>query len=114
MKLIVTENDNGASLELPGEWSAENVDYDDNGNSVTTYEINPNDAPSVKQALEEADGVVSYKFYKSETSIAAAKLRAIPSEKRSQTSRENGRLGGRPAKTQPTPRGADGEESGEK
>ncbi len=47
-------------------------------------------------------------------SAAGAKLRAIPSEKRSEQSRLNGQRGGRPAKTQPTPRGADGEESGAK
>jgi hypothetical protein len=47
-------------------------------------------------------------------SAAGAKLRAIPSERRSQASRDNGALGGRPAKTQPTQRRADGEESGTK
>jgi len=43
-------------------------------------------------------------------SAAAAKLRAIKSEKRSEQSRINGRLSsGRPAKTQPTQHEADGE-----
>jgi hypothetical protein len=108
MKLIVTESDNGDSLSLPGEWSVDDVDYDENGNSITTYEINSDDVQSMKQALESADGVASYKFYKSETSIAAAKMRAIPSKKRSEQSRINGRRSpGRPAKTQPTPREPD-------
>ena len=48
----------------------------------------------------------SFEMDRANQSAAAAKLRAIPSEKRSQTSRDNGRLGGRP-KTQPTQRGAD-------
>lgn len=47
-------------------------------------------------------------------SAAGAKLRAIKSDKRSEQSRINGQRGGRPAKTQPTQRGADGEESGAK
>lgn len=96
MKLIVTESDNGDSLSLPGEWSAENVDYDENGNSITTYEINPDDVQIMKQALEKTDGVISYKFYKSETSVAAAKLGSIKSANKSKSSAANGRLGGRP------------------
>lgn len=96
MKLIVIESDNGDSLYLPGGWSAENVDYDENGNSITTYEVNPDDMQIMKQALDEADGVVSYKFYKSETSVAAAKLGSIKSVKKSKSSAANGRLGGRP------------------
>lgn len=47
-------------------------------------------------------------------SAAGAKLRAIKSNKRSEQSRLNGQRGGRPAKTQPTQRRADGEESGAK
>jgi len=92
MKLIVTESDNGDSLTLPGEWSAENVDYDGEGNSVTTYEVNENDKPIMEQALEEADGVVSYRFY-SDASYAAHLLRSIPSEARSEQSRINGGKG---------------------
>lgn len=40
-------------------------------------------------------------------SAAGAKLRAIPSKKRSEQSRLNGQRGGRPTKTQPTPREPD-------
>lgn len=43
---------------------------------------------------------VSAEMDRANQSAAAAKMRAIPSEKRSQTSRDNGRLGGRPKKAE--------------
>jgi hypothetical protein len=57
---------------------------------------------------------VSAEMDKANQSAAGAKLRAIKSKKRSEQSRLNGQRGGRPTKTQPTQRGADGEESGAK
>lgn len=60
-------------------------------------ELNPNDSDDIKLALE--NGIIN----------AAQAMRMKPSEKRSQTSRDNGRLGGRPRKTQPTQHEADGE-----
>jgi len=98
MKLKIVENDNGASLELPGRWSVESVDYDRSGNSITVYDqISPDDKLDMTRALENAGGVVSYRFY-SDIQVAAAALRAIPSEKRTAASRENGKRGGRPRK----------------
>lgn len=64
--------------------------------------LDPRDPDDIKLALE--NGIIN----------AAQAMRMKPSEKRSEQSRLNGQRGGRPAKTQPTPRGADGEESGAK
>ena len=72
---------------------------------VIVMEFDPNNLPSgwdefVRDVMDRAN-----------QSAAGAKLRAIKSEKRSEQSRINGRLGGRPAKTQPTPRALDGGQS---
>ena len=65
-------------------------------------ELNPADPDDIKLALES--GIIN----------AAQAMRIKPSEKRSEQSRLNGRLGGRPAKTQPPQVAADGDNVAQK
>jgi len=67
IRLFVSEDDGGASIELPGEWSCEKVVYPDNPHelsvSVTTYRFANLDwdlQTEIEQALNSADGVLSY------------------------------------------------------
>lgn len=117
---ITVQMVDGESLPHQHPYNSDCFEIEDNNDggyiiTVTGDETNPADynLHVIENALDAEPLVLSYKT-KTDIQSAAAKLGSIKSERKAKSSAANGRLGGRPAKTQPTQVAADGDNVAQK
>ncbi len=117
---ITVQMVDGESLPHQHPYNNDCFEIEDNNDggyiiTVTGDEKNPADynLHVIENALDAEPLVLSYKT-RTDIQSAAAKLGSIKSQRKAKSSAANGRLGGRPAKTQPTQVAADGDNVAQK